>query len=376
MTAPAASSRRTGDRAGAPRRGAGLAAAGCVASTRGSPRSFRRRGAPLELLQFPNGSANLTYLLRFGGRELVLRRPPFGEIAPGAHDMKREFKVLSRLWRHFDRAPRALPLLRRPRRARRRLLRDGAPPRRGRARRDPAADGAPSRRRPAHRLRPRRRHGRSAPARPGGVRASADLGRPDGLRRAPGRRAGPSAGSSSAPDDATAGDGRSPRARWRARVPARRAARRSSTTTSSSTTASSTPADPDRVPSIFDWDMTTLGDPLVDLGTLLNYWPDPGGHRRDASAAATGACPHGPADPRGDHRALRRAHRRRRGGRRAGGRRSRSGRRWWSSSSSTAAGCAGRATDPRMAHIADRMPALIAGRPDRAGYRRRVAAGL
>ena len=35
------------------------------------------------------------------------------------------------------------------------------------------------------------------------------------------------------------------------------------------------PADPDRVASIFDWDMTTLGDPLVDLGTLLNYWPDP-----------------------------------------------------------------------------------------------------
>ena len=36
------------------------------------------------------------------------------------------------------------------------------------------------------------------------------------------------------------------------------------------------PADPDRVLSIFDWDMTTLGDPLIDVGTLLNYWPDPG----------------------------------------------------------------------------------------------------
>src|SRR5262245_65594188 len=61
----------------------------------------------LEVLQFPNGSANLTYLLRFGGHELVLRRPPFGQLAPGAHDMKREFRVLSRLWRRFDRAPRA-----------------------------------------------------------------------------------------------------------------------------------------------------------------------------------------------------------------------------------------------------------------------------
>ena len=35
------------------------------------------------------------------------------------------------------------------------------------------------------------------------------------------------------------------------------------------------PADPDRVGAIFDWDMTTLGDPLIDLGTLLSYWPDP-----------------------------------------------------------------------------------------------------
>ena len=33
------------------------------------------------------------------------------------------------------------------------------------------------------------------------------------------------------------------------------------------------PSDPDRVHSIFDWDMATLGDPLVELGTLLSYWP-------------------------------------------------------------------------------------------------------
>ena len=33
--------------------------------------------------------------------------------------------------------------------------------------------------------------------------------------------------------------------------------------------------DPDRVTSIFDWDMATIGEPLVDLGILLNYWPDP-----------------------------------------------------------------------------------------------------
>jgi aminoglycoside phosphotransferase (APT) family kinase protein len=35
------------------------------------------------------------------------------------------------------------------------------------------------------------------------------------------------------------------------------------------------PGQPDRVNAVFDWDMATLGDPLIDLGTLLNYWPDP-----------------------------------------------------------------------------------------------------
>jgi len=65
-------------------------------------------GAPLaDVQQFTNGAANLTYLLRFGEHELVLRRPPFGTIPPGAHDMKREWRVLSRLWRHYDKAPRA-----------------------------------------------------------------------------------------------------------------------------------------------------------------------------------------------------------------------------------------------------------------------------
>lgn len=62
-----------------------------------------------EVAQFGGGKANLTYLLTFpGGAELVLRRPPLGPIAPGSHDMGREFRVLSRLWKSFDKAPRAL----------------------------------------------------------------------------------------------------------------------------------------------------------------------------------------------------------------------------------------------------------------------------
>src|SRR5215813_12148151 len=58
---------------------------------------------PLDILQFPNGSANLTYLIHLGSHE---HRGVVAEHV-GAHDMRREYKVLSRLWRRFDRAPRA-----------------------------------------------------------------------------------------------------------------------------------------------------------------------------------------------------------------------------------------------------------------------------
>lgn len=61
--------------------------------------------------QFSGGKANLTYLLTFpNGSELVLRRPPLGPLAEGSHDMTREHRVLSRLWRSFDKAPRAVAL--------------------------------------------------------------------------------------------------------------------------------------------------------------------------------------------------------------------------------------------------------------------------
>ena len=52
---------------------------------------------PLEVRQFPGGFSNLTYLLKFGERELVMRRPPFGANIKSAHDMGREYRVLSGL---------------------------------------------------------------------------------------------------------------------------------------------------------------------------------------------------------------------------------------------------------------------------------------
>ena len=51
----------------------------------------------LDVQQFPSGFSNLTYLLRMGEQEVVLRRPPFGANIKSAHDMGREFKVLSLL---------------------------------------------------------------------------------------------------------------------------------------------------------------------------------------------------------------------------------------------------------------------------------------
>lgn len=63
---------------------------------------------PMTVRQFTAGRANLTYLVRFGDARLVLRRPPRGTLAPGSHDMSREYKVLSKLWASYPPAPRAL----------------------------------------------------------------------------------------------------------------------------------------------------------------------------------------------------------------------------------------------------------------------------
>jgi aminoglycoside phosphotransferase (APT) family kinase protein len=62
--------------------------------------------AEMSVEQFPGGHSNLTYLLRFGDLELVLRRPPFGPVPPRAHDMARECRVLASVHPVFPLAPR------------------------------------------------------------------------------------------------------------------------------------------------------------------------------------------------------------------------------------------------------------------------------
>jgi len=220
--------------------------------------------------QFPNGAANLTYLLEFADRRLVIRRPPFGQIAIGAHDMKREYRALSRLWRSYDRAPRAYLLCEDRSIAGADFLvidyRPGVvvwgsvPPsmaghqdagrRIGLAVVDALAD--------LHRLDPT-------------AAGVADLGRPEGYldRQLTGWRARWAAVAQ-------------PGAELVAELGARLAATKPSTLRTSVLhndfkidNCQFDPANPDRVQSVFDWDMATLGDPLVDLGTMLNYWPDP-----------------------------------------------------------------------------------------------------
>src|SRR5215831_5336239 len=61
--------------------------------------------APIEVTQFPGGHSNLTYCVRLGDREFVMRRPPFGPVAPTAHDMPREYRLLAAINPHFRLAP-------------------------------------------------------------------------------------------------------------------------------------------------------------------------------------------------------------------------------------------------------------------------------
>ncbi len=234
------------------------------------PRELDVSGA-LEVLQFPNGAANLTYLIRFGELELVLRRPPFGTLAPGAHDMQREFKVLSRLWRRFDRAPRAFLLCVDPavagadffvmERRRGEVVRGVIPesmrahpdvgPRIGAALIEAMAD--------FHLLDP-------------SECGLEDLGRPAGFveRQVKGWKKRWDLVANPDHDAAMSGV----HARLEEAIPE---AQRVSFVHNDLKLDNCMfdPADPDRVTAFFDWDMTTLGDPLIDLGTLLNYWPDP-----------------------------------------------------------------------------------------------------
>jgi aminoglycoside phosphotransferase (APT) family kinase protein len=70
--------------------------------------NFSTPVSDLEISQFPAGSSNLTYLIKVNDEEFVLRRPPFGNTVKTAHDMRREFDVLSKLAEVYTPAPKPI----------------------------------------------------------------------------------------------------------------------------------------------------------------------------------------------------------------------------------------------------------------------------
>jgi aminoglycoside phosphotransferase (APT) family kinase protein len=236
---------------------------------------------PLAVEQFPGGHSNLTYLLRFDGRgnrgdrELVLRRPPVGSRVKTAHDMGREHRVLSRLHAAYPKAPRAL------------LHCD-----------DPAVIGAPFylmervrgvilRRQTAPEgidLGPERMRAISEAAVDGladlhavDYRAAGleDLGHPEGYaaRQVAGWT---ERWRKSRTDDVPDLDRA---AAWLAANLPLESPRESGAALIHNDYKYDNlvlhSEDPTRMVAVLDWEMATIGDPLMDLGTSLGYWMDP-----------------------------------------------------------------------------------------------------
>ncbi|MEE9281566.1 MAG: phosphotransferase family protein [Myxococcota bacterium] len=224
----------------------------------------------MRVLQFPGGHANLTYELRFGEREIVLRRPPLGPVAPRSHDMAREYKVLSKLAAHFPPAPRAYLLCEDAsvigatffvmERRHGSVARSALPP---------DLDREPdARRRMSMALVEAMAVFHDIDYRAIGL---ADLGKPEGF----------------AERQVHGWKGRWDRAKnveiprfdamydWLvASLPKSQQSSLVHNDLKFDNVMFET-GNPDRIAAILDWDMTTLGDPLIDLGTLLGYWAEP-----------------------------------------------------------------------------------------------------
>ncbi|MDF1504796.1 phosphotransferase family protein [Roseisolibacter sp. H3M3-2] len=223
----------------------------------------------LSVAQFGSGFSNLTYLVRAGDRELVLRRPPRGVHAGSAHDVLREARLLRAVRPAYPRVPEVLALgddaslLGAPfycmTRVRGVILR-GLPG-------EPVPDAA-AMRRLSERFVDELAALHALDWRAAGL---AELGRPDGYveRQVAGwgrRWLAARAGDVASVDCAAA---------WLEahRPPERGAALIHNDFKYDNLVLD--PADPSRVAAVLDWEMATLGDPLMDLGTSLGYWADP-----------------------------------------------------------------------------------------------------
>lgn len=226
---------------------------------------------PLEVEQFPAGFSNLTYLVRAGNRDFVLRRPPFGAKIKTAHDMGREYLILSRVRPLYAKVPRPLLFCE-----------------------DESVMGAPF-------YLMERVGGVILRARlPAGVEMSADvmrslsesfvsnlaeihavdyesaglgeLGRPDGYvtRQIEGwTKRYFNARTDDVPDVEKL-------ARWLAGNAPPDSGRALIHNDYKYDNVVFAPEDLSRVVAVLDWEMATVGDPLMDLGTTLGYWVDAG----------------------------------------------------------------------------------------------------
>jgi aminoglycoside phosphotransferase (APT) family kinase protein len=226
---------------------------------------------PVAVEQFPGGHSNLTYLLRFGDDELILRRPPVGSEVKTAHDMGREYRVLSRLHAVYPKAPRALLHCDDPgiigapfylmERVRGVILRHqkapagvDLPPALMRSISESAIDGLAD----LH----------AVDWRAAGLE---DLGRPEGYvaRQVEGwTERWRKARTDDVPDLDRA-------AAWLAgNLPKETGAALIHNDYKYDNLVLH-PQDLARVVAVLDWEMATVGDPLMDLGTSLGYWIDP-----------------------------------------------------------------------------------------------------
>jgi aminoglycoside phosphotransferase (APT) family kinase protein len=231
---------------------------------------------PLTVRQFGGGKANLTYLLRFGENEFVLRRPPLGPIPPGAHDMRREHRVLAVLHRRYPLAPKSLLLCEDEtilgavfqiiERRHGFVIRDDIP--------EPFAGRPDLNRRIGFALVDALADLHLVPPAAVGL---GDLGRPGGYaeRQLQGwaKRWHASLGGPEAADAETAF---APVLEWLGhRLPNSGAAALLHNDYRLDNCLLDT-GDPARIVAVMDWDMCTQGDPLADLGYVLNYWVEPG----------------------------------------------------------------------------------------------------
>jgi aminoglycoside phosphotransferase (APT) family kinase protein len=232
----------------------------------------------LAVSQFAGGHANLTYLLRFGAgdslHEYVLRRPPLGPVAPGSHDMHREYRALHVLWRAFPPAPRAFlycddtavigaPFVVMERRHG--IVVRGAVPEAYGAGRDPVANRKLSEvvidtLVEFHAVEPEASGLAELGKDPAHFLERQVSGWLDRYHRA---QTGSLPDADAIADWLSANRPASPKATllhndWRL------------------DNMALDPADPGHCVAVYDWDMCTLGDPLADLGTLLALWSNRG----------------------------------------------------------------------------------------------------